>query len=224
MIRSFEAKAYSSVGELTHFHLLTQPTNGYEDERQEVWNPFLDWIDFNKSFVKKVKDIATALKHCMDDFISKRSHTELLAFSADFYKKVSSKCAEYLETIQDHDDNDFSEGGYQVFSLIKRQAFKMHELRDYEHQFDSAEDFQIVLGIIDDLKDFMNKFVRDLEEHSVWIFMNFYRSYNPFFYRNSAGEYFVQDFKKFEESIHFRSLGLYFMVCNSMLVNRLTNI
>ena len=73
--RSFEAREYRS-GETTHFNMKIEHDDGDADT---VYNPFLDWVEFNKSFPEKLKVIVTKLKDCVDDLISKRSDFDDLA-------------------------------------------------------------------------------------------------------------------------------------------------
>ena len=217
--RSFEAREYRS-GETTHFNMKIEHDDGDADT---VYNPFLDWVEFNKSFPEKLKVIVTKLKDCVDDLISKRSDVDDLA-QTDFYPSISSSCATCLRTIHEHDENDFKEGGYEIFSFMTSQAHYFNELRYKQQRFSNHEDYAAVMVIVYALDDLMNKFEQDYDSHHIWIFMNYYRSYNPFFYRNSAGDYVVRDFELFDECFIARSVALYFMVCRSMLVNILTNI
>lgn len=221
LIRSFEAKEFK-VGEKTYFNLSFE--EAYDESGDpEVFNPFVDWIKFNKSFPEKFKVFVTNLRDCFDDLISRRAGTETLAHPR-FYDSISSACAVYLGTIQDHDEEDFKEGGYELFDRMVNQAHKICELRNHKSNFDNLKDYETALAIIVDLEEFMSQFQGDYETHSIWIFMNFYRSYNPFFYRKSGGEYVVRDFELFDECFNDRSLALYFMVCSYMLVRAQTNI
>ena len=219
IFRSFEAKEYRA-GEPTHFNLKLKDVDGDDDT---VYNPLLDWVEFNKSFPEKLKVIVTKLKDCVDDLISERSDVDDLAHS-NFYPSISSSCAKCLGTIQEHDENDFKEGGYEIFYYMTSQGHYFNELRHKQQRFSSAQDYAAVMVIVHALLEFMNQFNEDYNSHPIWIFMNFYRSYNPFFYRNSAKEYVVRDFELFDECFSARSVALYFMVCRSMLVNILTNI
>ena len=53
---------------------------------------------------------------------------------------------------------------------------------------------------------------RTFRESHVWIFMNYFRPYNPFFSRLPSGQYVVQSYDKFKQSFDIGSIALYFMV------------
>ena len=64
----------------------------------------------------------------------------------------------------------------------------------------------------EDIGEEINARRRQFRESHVWIFMNYFRPYNPFFTRIADGQYIVQSYDKFKQSFDIGSIALYFMV------------
>jgi len=78
---------------------------------------------------------------------------------------------------------------------------------------DLPADFVAYFQTFSDLFDEeINARRRAFRESHVWIFMNYFRPYNPFFTRLPSGLYIVQSYDKFKQSFDMGSIALYFMV------------
>ena len=78
---------------------------------------------------------------------------------------------------------------------------------------DYPEDFvQYFEGLGVHIESDMRTRIRSFNESQVWIFLNFFSPYKPFFFRQASGQYVVQSYKRCIQNIDMRSVSLYFMV------------
>lgn len=200
-----------------YFHLreVKLTVRGGKDEDATVqettmhFNPFKHFVGLTKTCILQFKSCATEIKDCFQELEDSGN------YGANFFDDTIKQCDRLLDHIEEHDTNDFSVGGYDIFSKI----FEVHNdlILGIESQDDGdwieREDASRLKAAATASRMAAEIYSKEFEESHVWIFMNFYRFYNPFYHKNEDGQYVAQSIDNVRDLIHFRSLGLYFMVC-----------
>lgn len=192
------------------FHLKEVKLTGEEgEETTMLFNPFKHFVGQSKTCISQFKINATEIKECSQELKDSGYH------SATFFDDIIKQCDILLNYIEEHDTNDFSVGGHVIFSKIFSAKYDL--ILAIESQDDGdwikSEAATRLKAYAAASRKTAETYAQEFEESHIWIFMNFYRSYNPFYYKSEDGKYVAQPINNVADLIHFRSIGLYFMVC-----------
>ena len=101
-----------------HFREVKLTVRGGEGEESPVqettkrFNPFKHFVGSSKTCISQFKSNATEIKECSQELEHSGN------YSATFFDGIIKQCDMLLNHIEEHDTNDFSVGGYDIFSNI----------------------------------------------------------------------------------------------------------
>ena len=180
-------------------------------------NPFVEFVDDAEDYAMQLKVTAQKI---IDDIavLPADAQAPMQKVVAEATKLL--KATRVLETFDFSTDSEEAtppRGADQQWSVITFHTKKLGEviiamINSWTPEALPDDFVAYFQRLPEDIDDEINARRRQFRESHVWIFMNYFRPYNPFFTRIADGQYIVQSYDKFKQSFDIGSIALYFMV------------
>lgn len=189
--------------------------DGEYDKSEIDRNPFIeltdDAIDFKETFKLHAQTAVDKIEELTCD--DKAIFQGVLDGAEDVLE--TARCLEEFDFVTD--DPTPTRGGDRlwraIISSVRKWAASLANLVEVWVPKDYPDDFVDHFAKLGEkILDELLTRERIFGESQVWIFMNFFKPYNPFYTRLANGLYVVQKYSKCRQSIDMKSIGLYFMV------------
>jgi len=165
-------------------------------------NPFLDVVLLSKDYLD---DICFAIEKLINT-ISKLAGQEIYDPILQAANGVISK------NVLDTDMYKFGDVMWETFQAAIDHLISVIEGVENSNAWHEISDRDKIMEGNRRLNIYRKRYFDEFRSNHIWIFFNFYRPYNPFYFREPDGSYTVRAKVICEKAISFDSLGLYFMV------------
>jgi hypothetical protein len=178
-------------------------------------NPFIEFVD-------EVEDFGYAFKSIAMDVISRID--KLHCDDKEIFKDILDGARKVIEKIERVDDFEFdtdephpTRGGDKLWLDIVNSVGEMIAKGEaLVKDWDKDQYPDEFVGYFERLPELTTAEIQkrriSFEKSQVWIFLNFFHPFRPFFCRVESGHYIVQKYKKCMQTIDMQSIALYFMV------------
>lgn len=178
-------------------------------------NPFVEFVDEAEDFVQGFKLIAEKV---IEDIEAVQCDDKAILLSTLQRAKDLLRDTKRVEEFDFITDDPYPvRGGDLLWRSIVHSVIRLNtsveQMLDSWTESDFPDEFvAYVRSLPATLTTELANREKTFRQSHVWIFMNFFKPWCPFFFRQESGSYIVQSYTKMKQGFDMRSVSMYFMV------------